>query len=286
MKPKLQCWILAAALLCMGNFAQAAINCNLSSPGASSNYDGSAVTAQSSFTINCTRLSNDPSSSSFTLRPNNGLNASGQSNRAAFSGNFLNYGEYIDSACASPWRASGNSRTAITGTITFVGTALTTTTNGNFWVCIPAAQTYVAGNYTDTVTMTLTYGSSTTTATHPISISTQSNCSISSPPGTVSFTYTALQQSASTASSTFSTTCTNTVSYSMTVSSEGGVVSGLNYSLKLNTTSSGGSNPLGSTGTGGVQTFYINGTMPANQAGTCGTGGCTASQSHSLTISF
>lgn len=277
---------LAALLLCLSNTAQAAINCTISSPGISTAYSGADVIAQSSYAISCTRLSNDPSSASFTIRPNSGLNPSGQSNRASYSSNTLTYNEYIDSACSSAWRASGSSKTAISGTINFTGNTLSTSVNGNFWACISAGQTYVAGTYTDTVTMTLTYGSATATATHPISISTQSSCSITSPPGTVSFTYTALQQSSSTASSSFSTTCTNSLPYSMSFNTARGVVSGLNYQLQLNTTTTGGNEPLSSTGTGGVQTFYINGTMPANQAGTCGTGGCTDSQSHSLIISF
>ena len=72
----------------------------------------------------------------------------------------------------------------------------------------------------------------------------------------------------------------------MSVTAAGGVASGVNYGLNVNTSASGGSNPLGSVGTGTVQTFFINGSAPAGQAGSCGTGSCVTSQSHSLVITF
>jgi hypothetical protein len=72
----------------------------------------------------------------------------------------------------------------------------------------------------------------------------------------------------------------------MSVTAANGVASGVNYGLRLNTSASGGSVPLGSVGTGALQTFFINGSAAANQAGTCGSGGCVASQSHSLVITF
>ena len=73
----------------------------------------------------------------------------------------------------------------------------------------------------------------------------------------------------------------------MALSATSGVVSGLNYSLGLNAIiNSGGSSPLASTGTGADQTFYINGNMAAGQAGTCATGTCSATNTHTLTITY
>jgi len=293
LKTKMMVWLTAVLLLCTGTVAQAAINCNISSPGANTNYEGVAVTAQSSFSINCTRLAADPGTAAYSLRPSNGLNPSGQTNNAAFGANRLAYAHFKDSICTAPWRASGNSSNAFEGDINFIGTALTATVNGSFWVCISGGLSYAAGVYNDTVTMTLSYNNGTgnklnasANDTHPISINTVPSCTISSAPGNLNFSYTAFQGTASTASTSFSTTCTTSLGYSMSVTAASGVASGVNYGLNLNTSASGGSIPLGSVGTGALQTFYINGSAPAAQAGTCGASGCSASQSHSLIITF
>jgi len=294
MKMKLMVWLTAALLLGTGTLAQAATNCSISSPGINTSYEGAAVTAQSSFAINCTRLAADPGSAAYNLRPDNGLWAQGQNNRAAFGANRLAYAQFKDSSCSASWTSGGNANNAIAGTVTFIGTSLTATVNGSFWVCINGGLSYVAGIYTDTVTMTLLYNNDgannklngTATGSYPITINTEASCTISSPPGNLNFNYTAFQAAASTASASFSTTCTAALGYSMSVAAAGGVASGVNYGLSLNTTASGGSMPLGSVGTGTVQTFFINGSAPAGQAGSCGTGGCVASQSHSLVITF
>ena len=72
----------------------------------------------------------------------------------------------------------------------------------------------------------------------------------------------------------------------MALNASGGVVAGLNYALALNTSGSGGINPLTSSGTGFAQTFFINGSMPAGQAGTCASGSCPGTQAHRLTITY
>ena len=118
-----------------------------------------------------------------------------------------------------------------------------------------------------------------------MNISTPSVCAITTAPGTLTFTYTAFG-AAQTASTSFQPTCTIYLAYSMALSATSDVVSGLNYSLALNTINSGGSNPLASTGTGAAQTFYINGNMAAGQAGTCATGICSATNTHTLTITY
>ena len=109
-----------------------------------------------------------------------------------------------------------------------------------------------------------------------------------SPPGTVNFgTYTAFQGSANLANTTFSTTCTNLTPYTLSLDANSGAVSGLNYSLLLNTTSGGGVHPFGPVpGTGSAQTYYINGTMPANQAGTCAGASCAGTNVHTLTVTY
>lgn len=280
-----------AALLFLSatQLAHAAISCSVSSPGFSGTYTGTLSITQTNLTVNCSRLASDPATSAYSIRPDNGIYASGQQNRGAVSTYFLNYEEYQDSSCSTIWRSSGGAGNAISGTVSF-GTSLSASVNRNYWGCVPASQTRAAGTYTDTVIMTLTYNNGTSnvtaTGTHSVAILSPASCTFSTAPGMINFAYTAMQAPIATANTTFGTTCTVLSTYSISITPGSDVVSGLNYSLRLNTTSSGGSNPLGSTGTGVQQIFYINGTMPASQAGACATGNCVASRVHTLTLSF
>ena len=279
-------WVPAMLLLFCTHGAVAAINCSISSPGISSAYTGTLNINQTSFTINCTRLSGDPATSDYTVHPDNGINAVGQVNRTTQGANYLSYEEYQDSICSAAWQPTGG---GISGTINF-GSALGISVTRDYWGCIPAGQAYAVGAYSDTVLMTLTYNDGTgdvvTTGGHQVTISTSASCSITTAPGTMNFSYTALQATSSSAATTFGTTCSIGTAYSISVTSSGGVISGLQYSLRINTTNSGGSNPLGSSGSGVQQNFYINGAMPAGQAGSCGTASCQDSTIHTLLITY
>jgi spore coat protein U-like protein len=268
--------------------ARAAISCSISSPGISTAYGGIQATGQSDFTISCSRLSSDPATSTYEVRPDHGINSSAQQNRAGFSTYFLEYGQYQDSGCSLLWSPTGPSA-AISGTINF-GSALSVSVQADFWACLPASQTYAAGSYSDTVTMTLIYdtgaGNTMVTGTHQVLVSAQPSCSFTTAPGDINFDYTALQVAAAQANTTFGITCTVLASASMGLVPAAGVISGLNYQLQLNSSSSGGSNPLDTSGSGAQQLFYINATMPAGQAGECATGACADSNIHTLTLTF
>jgi spore coat protein U-like protein len=266
---------------------RAAISCSISSPGISTSYTGASVMAQTDFTIACSRLSSDPATSPYEVRPDNGINSSGQQNRVRLLSYFLDYEEYQDSSCAVPWSPSSGS--PISGTINF-GTALSVSVSSDFWACFTASQSYAAGSFNDTVTMTLTYdtgtGSTSVTGTHDVFISAPPSCSFTTAPGDINFNYTALQESPALAYTTFGVTCTIAASVSMGLTPASGVISGLNYQLQLSSTDSGGSNPLGTVGTGAQQLFYINAAMPAGQAGECAAGNCVDSNTHTLTLTF
>lgn len=268
--------------------SQAEINCSVSSPGFAVSYTGTLAITQTNFTLNCSRQSGDPSVSTYSIRPNNGLSPSGSQNRSSLVVSRLNYEEYQDSICSTLWRPTGGTGD-ISGVIDFGGD-LGVSEIADFWACIPAGQPYAVGTYTDTVTMTFTYDNGTEDvvdfANHQVSITTIDSCTISSAPANISFTYTAFQNTASNSSSSFGATCSVGTTYSISTDSAGGVISGLNYSLQINTVSSGGSNPLGATGNGVQQNFFINASMPANQSGACTTAGCMDSHSHTLTLSF
>jgi spore coat protein U-like protein len=257
--------------------AQAAINCTISSPGFIAAYSGTASSNQTSFTVTCTRLGADPSTQTYSAVPNNGLHNQGVNNRAKSNTNFIRYDEFQNSGCTTTWKSNA----PISGTVNF-GTNLTATDTKSYWGCIASGLTPTAGTYTDTVIMTLTYGSSTATNSHPVTIITPAVCNITSAPGNVAFSYTAFQGVTAAANTSFGVTCSTSLPYTMSLDANGGVVSGLNYSLNINTLVP----PVNSTGTGSAQTHTINGSMPAGQAGTCATGTCAGTQAHTLTITY
>lgn len=289
MKPLFSRVLLGAALVFATSWVHAAITCtSITSTGFSTSFSGTVPPnniTQGSFTVTCNRnLAGDPTTLSYDVGANNGLNAGGGFNQAALGASRLQYDLYKDAACGVMWNAKGN---RIADTMTFSNNFTATSKQTNYWGCITTSQTLPAGIYTDTVTMTLSYpGGSNLTNTFPVNISTPSVCTITTAPGTLTFTYTAFG-AGQTASTSFQPNCTIYLAYSMALSATSDVVSGLNYSLGLNAIiNSGGSSPLASTGTGAAQTFYINGNMAAGQAGTCATGTCSATNTHTLTITY
>lgn len=273
--------LLACLALMAGGSAQAAITCSLTSNGFFTLYVPAAATTnitQASFTMTCTRsVSTDATSQNYTVKADNGLYSLGVNNRAASGTNYIRYDNYIDSACGTSWK--GNTSLPLGGgTITFASANdfLPHSQTVPFWGCIAAGITTVAAaTYTDTVTMTPSLGPP---ATFPVTITTSASCTISSPPGNVSFTYTSFQSTAASASTNFAATCTNQMPYTMALDATSGTLVGLSYALSLSASSA--------TGTGLAQSHTINGSIAAGQAGTCAGASCTATAPRTLTISY
>lgn len=103
-----------------------------------------------------------------------------------------------------------------------------------------------------------------------VDINFTSLCSVSTPANLV-FNYTAFQTTPATANTPFTVTCVNGLPY--TVGLSGANVTddavGLLYNLALAAPAGAG------TGTGAAQNFSVNGTIPANQGGTCTSAVCT-----------
>jgi spore coat protein U-like protein len=265
-----------------------AYSCSVSSPGFTTSYTTTQATtqvAQTYLTVSCYRTAgdSDPISVSYGVEANNGLYATGGgTNRANLAGNRVRYDTYRDSGCSGLWNTTNGSRIPYPppGTMTLSG-VVTTSVNVPFWGCITAGQTgATAGTHTDTVTISLYQGTSNTllaTGTFPVSIMVGASCTISSAPGTMTFNYTSFG-SAANANTAFGATCTNLLPYSMSLDTTTGTLLGLNYSLALSAGSA--------TGNGLQQSYSITGTMVAGQAGTCAAGTCSASASHTLTISY
>ncbi len=102
-------------------------------------------------------------------------------------------------------------------------------------------------------------------------------CNLTTAPGNIVFNYTGFGAAAN-ASTTYGVTCTSYLPYTMALDATSGTLLGLSYTVNL--AASGG------TGTGVEQSYAINGTIPAGQSGTCGSGSCSASQARTLTITY
>jgi len=269
---------LAAAVLLLPALACAAYNCSVSSGGVGAAYSPTAPTTQivqTSFTITCTRASTDAATMSYSVTADNGANAQGTHNRAVFGSSRLAYDLFKDSACGSQWRGPQT----ISGSLAFGG-SLSASTTVSIWACITAGQNVAAGLYTDTVDMTLSYGSSpqsTALGTIGVNISTPASCSLSTPPGDVVFNYVGFGAAAN-ASTSYGVTCSTYLPYTMALDATSGTILGLSYTLALSAASA--------TGNGVEQTFTISGNIAAGQAGTCATGLCTASQGRTLTLTY
>lgn len=275
--------LVTAWLLLLPASSQAAYSCSISSSGVRTAYDptiASTTTVQSSVTINCTRASGDSASMAFSLAADNGGYPKGINNQALLApGNYIRYDVYMDSGCGTQWK--GNS--TFNGPLNFPSGQLSATATITYWGCIGAGISGPAGVYTDTVNMTLSYGpnpqSSTGSVSFPVAIATPATCALTNPPGTLNFgTYTAFGTSAATGSTSFGVTCTTYLPYTISVSPTNGSIASVNYTLSLSAATS--------TGTGALQTFAVNGTMPAGQAGVCGTASCSGQNTHTLTITY
>lgn len=246
-------------------------------------YDPTAGSTNiTSTTLSGTCTKTGGNTTTYTVAAGTGLNFSG-TNRAKFgAANFINYFVSTSAACGNTWNAAN----PITLSFTASGTQMAT-----FYGCVTSGQFVAAGTYSDTVIMsTVNNGVTTANAgTFAVSITVASVCNLTTAPGTITFNYTAFGGVA-TGNTTFRVTCNPSLPYSADIgggATGGGVVSGLNYLLGINTIGTGGTNPLGGTGSGAAQTLFINGTMAAGQAGTCAGSTCLlVTDPRTLTITY
>lgn len=265
----------------------AAISCTApTSTGFSTAYAATGVVpnvSQGTVSFNCTRsVAGD--ATSILLTANNGAHSSGVLNRTQSGASRVLYEAYKDSACGALWTSLVVSDFWVLNLLNILGAQPVSV---SYWGCITAAgQGVSAGTSTDAVTLQVLANTAlrpalSVTSTFPVSITTPATLAITTAPGNVAFNYTAFG-SVVTASTTFVTLGTLNLPYTMTLDAFSGVISGLNFTLTLDSQAS----PVSARGTGAAQTHTINGTMPAGQAGTCATGSCASSQVHTLTISY
>lgn len=278
-------WVLALAACVASVDASAAFSCSTVTVTAiSTAYNPAAATNNDSagtWTATCTRgATTDATTVTYQLGADNGANFNGTFRRVRLGATLYTYALYQDAGFTTQWQ-DGNNTQRIDVTFNFSGPVpQTVTVSGTFYVRIFGSQTAGApGTYTDTVTVTLRNPpGANPTATLVVNAITSTFCTITVPPGNVSFSYTSKQGSAANASTNFGVRCTNTTPYTMALDATSGTLLGLNYTLALSQSSA--------SGTGVTQTYSINGTIAAGQAGTCSTATCSGSQTRTLTVTY
>ncbi|MEJ8838767.1 spore coat protein U domain-containing protein [Ramlibacter sp. AN1133] len=267
------------ALLVLPGAARAAITCtSLASPGVSINYQPNTLaTLQAVFAVTCTRNTGDPTSVSYSVKADNGGNPSGVNNKATHaSGSTIRYDFFTASTCGTQWKGG----MTVSDTITWpAGATGPITKQTSFWACIVSAQAAPSsGVYADSVGLTLTYGGNQTLpGTVAVNIYAPALCTVTSPPGNISLSYAAFGAQVA-GSTTIGVNCTSGMPYTLGTDVPEGVLNGLRYVLSLSATAPNG--------IGAPQTHTVTATIPAGQAGTCPSGSCNATRTHTLTITY
>ncbi len=206
-----------------------------------------------------------------------GLSGSKKNGNTATLGNSkVRYETYVDSSCATLW----SSTNAITDSMSWSGnTTGSQSRQTSYWICAESQNIAGAGGtYTDTLQMTLSYtGGTSITGNMPVEIYAPANCTFTTPPGTITLNYVAFGPQVAN-STTFAVQCTTGLPYTMATNVPEGVLVDLRYILSLSATAG--------TGSGVPQSYSVTATIPAGQGGSCTTGTCTASQTHTVIISY
>lgn len=285
----------ALALICWAGPNWAAIECSMTATSVGAFYNAAANTdVTGSAVLTCTRLSTDPTTITYRLKADNGINVTGTTRRVRHQNGSANYLSYIlrrGATCgnATNWQAPATGTTNVqTGTLNF-GTALTASYTQPYCIRLrgtaganPAAPP--AGSYADVFNVFAQYPNNNTGALTPnapanYSVGVNPGCAFMSLPATMAFTYTAFSASAVSQSSTFNLRCNTGVTWAVAISPASAALVGLNYNMTIPSGASG-------TGNGANQAVTVQATFPANQAGTCSAASCSGTQAHTLTITY
>lgn len=288
---------LSGLLVVLSPSAHAAYNCTVTATSTGLIYTTpNPQDVTGSATLTCTRSSGDANSLSYRLKATEGSYATGpQPYRRVRLASPLTYLEYAlnrGSTCNnnSNWQApaTGTANVA-TGTLTFVGSALTASTTLAYCIRVrvgtggnPASP--AAGAYSDTFNIFAQYPNSNAgaiSANAPVlmSVGVTSQCVFNTYPGNLVFNYSAFSAAPQTSSTSFMLRCSSGLSWSAAVTPSPAVLRGLRYTITPSPASGSGN---GNTG----QSVTLMGSMQAGQAGTCTGPICTDSQTHTVTITY
>lgn len=289
----------AAALLCTCVLqAKAAITCTLAATSVNLNYTNNQATnanASGTITLNCTRLSTDPTSTTYWVGIDFG-SRTGTPRRVFRHGGGTTNANRLDvniykNGTTTDWTNTGGGR--VNGTLPF-GAALNASATLTYDFRVPAWQTgNNAGIFDEIFTANLqltTAGPVVATASFTPTVSIITQCFVGQvaagnpapgaiSPSTLTLNYTSFALAPQTATMNFTVDCTRGTSYTLALSQTSGTLLGLNYTLGLSS--------AGATGDGLAQPYTVTGTIAAGQAGTCATSSCTATQTGvTVTITY
>lgn len=269
----------AAFCLLTAGQARAAYSCTITGTSLTPIFSGALLNTSGTLSLTCTRASTDAATTTYSVNIDNGQSGSRTVTRQG-GANTINYLIYRNSGYSQTWGTATNNN--FDGTLSF-GASLTTSVTLTYYLRLAAQTGKPAGIYQDNlIGLSVRIPQNTTTVvgsgTMALSVSVLSECRFMTAPSAIALAYTSFRPTALNASTTYTLLCTNSTPYTMALDATSATGLGLNYSLSLSAASS--------TGTGLNQTFSINATMPANQAGTCNTASCNATQARVLTITY
>lgn len=285
-------FVVAAALVVFGAPSHAAYSCSVTATPISAliTMNWLLTTSQDvtgSATVTCTRASSDANTLGFWLKATDGLNSDGSSPyrrvRRGSASSYMDYYLRREATCANStnWRAT-DAANAHTGSMSF-GSSLVASVAVPYCVRFPTAYFPTAGHYTDTFEIYVQYpgnnaGAISPSASVPVTAGLGEQCVFHTYPGNMVFNYTAFSATTQTASTSFMLRCNSSTPWSISVSPAIATLLGLRYQVSASPTSGSGNNS--------GQAVTLTGTMQAGQAGTCTTGVCNATQSHTVTIEY
>lgn len=291
-------WLrLSLALLCWAAApAHAAYSCNVTATSLGVIYrEGFSLRTDVVGTVHltCTRdLATDANTLTYRIGVDYGDHYQSPNRRVRLgaSNNYLTYslarGASVGGAATcsdtSNWGLPILTLDVMSGTLNFGSGAAASATWG-FCVRVRGNQGRpAAGEYEDTPTVIAQYPASLTGAlaltSFTYTVGARNQCVLNTFPTDMVFNYNSFQPTPQVVTQTFRLACNTGLPWSVAISPPGGTLLGLNYTLTRSPASGvGNSNP---------QSVVITGTMPAGQQGTCGTGSCSDSRPHTLTITY
>jgi len=274
----------ATFLVSNSQWVQAAATCTATTSPMTITYPSPVLTAvPGTLTISCI-TGNGPSPITMTYSINAAPPAAAASD--------LQYVLKTPTCSGSLW----DSGTPITGSFSMLK-------NSNTSVTVPFSGCAAADQYpnlsvisytvpiTGTVTSSAgpapTFTPSSFTLTTSLPPGSTTACALTALPGPITIDYNAFSATAINKNTSFGLVCSPGLSPTMSIDATADGVTGLNYTLGLDTVpGTSGTNPFYATGMGYSVTYYINVSMAAGQAGTCTNINCSNTNNHLLIINY
>lgn len=284
-------FFLVAAFAACGSAHAVTCNVTATSVPLSTLYaTGTATEVTGTISVTCTKQTGDPAGKpDIYIGINQGAPPAGRTMTRQNGTQTLTYEIYHKNYGSGIWNEASGIKPPSNNDGGVVYKMDNTTVAQNFplpyYLRIPTPQTFApAGIYDDlavsvTVRLSTDTGAILAATSFGVSANIQHSCYFSSAPAPLSMNYTSFTSTPATGNAAFQLSCTYNSPYTLTIGPPvTGTLLGLNYSLAL-------SAPSG-TGTGGPQSFSVNGTVASGQSGTCATSSCSASQAHTITVGF